>query len=140
MKNYPYIQEKKKIADFVCDTCKQESKEGYRLEWRVDIFQGNCEFENTCFSCFSKAQTLRAKEDREQQERDLIIADKEEKFWDGMKAKLEEKYQVKYLTNYQWRINGIVDIFPQSRRFHDIRKNVRGSYKDMFEFLTRLTP
>lgn len=48
---------------------------------------------------------------------------------------LSEKYNVERKTDYQYRINGILDIYPQNQRYHDIRKNKRGDYKEMIKFV-----
>lgn len=138
MKHYPYIQEKKPIINFICENCKRQVAKGFRLEWRVDIFQGNCEFENTCIPCRKKAEKEEKIRAEEKAKRDMIEFEREEKFWEGMKARLEANYQVKYLTPHQWRINGVLDIYPGSRRYHDIKKNQRGSYQDMFQFLQEI--
>lgn len=52
--------------------------------------------------------------------------------------------EVKDLNNgYQVRINGILDIFPTNMLYHDIKKNERGDYRNMIEFIKtffNLTP
>ena len=141
MSKYPYIQGKKKVSNVVCDTCKSKVVVGLRLEWRVDIFQGNCEFENTCHRCYKENNKKREEEARKyaekKREREEAWRKKEEKFWAGMKARVEEKYEVKYLSPYQWRINGALDLYIQSRRYHDIKNNKRGDYRDMHKFLKK---
>lgn len=137
MKKYPYIQHTEKIENFVCDNCKKETVMGLRLEWRVDWFQGNCEFEKTCVPCRNKAIKEYKVIEEVMNKKAEIEYEHDKNFWADMKARLEKNYEVQYLTPYQWRINGVVDIFHQSRRFHDIKKNVRGDYRDMHEFLNR---
>jgi hypothetical protein len=36
---------------------------------------------------------------------------------------------------YQVRINGTIDIYPQSQSYHDIKKNKRGMYKNLVGFI-----
>ncbi len=41
-----------------------------------------------------------------------------------------EGFDIKNLNNgYHYRINGILDIFPVGRNYHDIKKNKRGGYR-----------
>jgi len=40
----------------------------------------------------------------------------------------ENGYTVIKLTDYQFRINGILDLYPTHRRWHDLKTNKRGEY------------
>jgi hypothetical protein len=44
-------------------------------------------------------------------------------------------YQVEPLTEYQYRINGIIDIYPVNKRWHDIRSGERGNYEELVTFI-----
>ena len=49
-------------------------------------------------------------------------------------------YEVERLTQYQYRINGVLDIYPVNKRWHDIRSGERGNYNQMIKFVqARLT-
>lgn len=37
-------------------------------------------------------------------------------------------YEVKELTEYQFRVNGVVDLYPVHRRFHELKTGRRGVY------------
>ena len=41
---------------------------------------------------------------------------------------LSDNYTVKKLTDYQYRINDTLDLFPIHLRFHNIKTNKRGYY------------
>lgn len=49
--------------------------------------------------------------------------------------KLSKKYSVEKKTEYQYRINEVLDIYPQNQRYHDIKKNKRGDYQNMIKFV-----
>lgn len=40
------------------------------------------------------------------------------------------EYRVRQISHYQFRINGRIDIFPKSKKYHDIVTNHRGFYED----------
>lgn len=40
-------------------------------------------------------------------------------------------FTVRKLTDYQFRINGTLDLFPIHRRWHNIKTGKRGSYQDV---------
>ena len=42
---------------------------------------------------------------------------------------LSPEYEIKKITDYQYRINGIIDLYPIHRNWHNIKKNKRGTYK-----------
>jgi len=46
-------------------------------------------------------------------------------------------YDYEMLTAYQYRFDGWLDIFPQSGRYHDIKKNQRGFYTNLRKFLAK---
>lgn len=52
-------------------------------------------------------------------------------------ALTEFGYTVEMKSEYQYRINDIVDVFPVNNRFHDIRTNHRGHYNNIKPFLLK---
>lgn len=47
----------------------------------------------------------------------------------------EHGFTVTELTPYQFRVNGQIDLYPIHRRYHDVKKNKRGNYRDALGFL-----
>lgn len=138
-RQYPYLSDEKKIKNFICETCGQQKEKGFQLEWQVSWFRGEDEFEKICTDCRVKRDTEKKKADEAYMQKMRPIwakrAKKEQDFWTGMKQKLEAKYTVRYLTEYQWRINDAIDIYPTNRKYHILKTNVRGNYQDMHGFL-----
>jgi hypothetical protein len=50
---------------------------------------------------------------------------------------LSDKYDIKKLTEYQYRINGILDLFPIHNRWHNIKTNKRGGYKNPLDVIQK---
>lgn len=48
---------------------------------------------------------------------------------------LAPAYDVKKLTNYQFRINGTLDLYPIHKNFHNIKTNKRGQYKTALDIV-----
>lgn len=44
-------------------------------------------------------------------------------------------YDVEQKTEYHFRINGVLDLFPIHNQWHDIRTNERGGAKDLATFV-----
>lgn len=44
---------------------------------------------------------------------------------------LKKDYRIKKLTDYQYRVNDVIDIFPTNQKFHNIVTNKRGQYFDL---------
>jgi hypothetical protein len=42
-------------------------------------------------------------------------------------------YKVRMITPYQFRINDALDLFPTHQRFHNLRTQKRGSYKNIIK-------
>jgi hypothetical protein len=61
MSKYPYIQGKQARDNIKCNECLRSGQSGWSLEWRVDWFQGNCEFEKICTDCFDDDYEKRVK-------------------------------------------------------------------------------
>lgn len=47
----------------------------------------------------------------------------------------EEGFEVRRLTEWQFRINGVLDIYPLHHRYHDLKKNRRGGFQHLKEFV-----
>ena len=44
-------------------------------------------------------------------------------------------YVIEIKTEYQFRVNGAVDLFPIHKRYHDLRSNRRGNYRNLKTFI-----
>lgn len=44
---------------------------------------------------------------------------------------------VRQLTQYQYRINDVLDVWPIHNRYHDLIRNRRGGYRDVKEFIIK---
>lgn len=141
-KHYPYIQEKTKIKNFECERCHLKKDEGFKIEWRVDWFQGNCEFEKICKPCLVEGERKETERRMKQAEIDrknyIREMKREQERFDKLLAKLREKYTVKVLTPYQLRINDRIDIYPTNEKYHDIKQNKRGYYNNLLPFLASI--
>lgn len=49
-------------------------------------------------------------------------------------------YDVKAITEYQWRINDAIDIFPTNNRYHNLNRNSRGHYRNLITFISSMLP
>ena len=137
MNKFPYIQNQKKITNFICNRCKKECEFGFELEWRVDWFQGNCEFEKICTGCLKKYQQDKSKKLQDELKQAEQSAKKQRDFWNDMEARVRKNYNLRILTPYQWRINEVLDLYITNRKYHDLKRNKRGGYLDMHKFLAK---
>ncbi len=48
-------------------------------------------------------------------------------------------HAIKWLTEWQFRVDDRYDIFWQSKRYHDIKLNRRGDYYDLISFIESKT-
>lgn len=46
-------------------------------------------------------------------------------------------FDVVPLTSYQFRIDGALDLFPIHRRFHDLKTQTRGGYRNAMDIAVR---
>lgn len=44
-------------------------------------------------------------------------------------------FKVEQKTEYQYRINGYLDIYPIHNRYHDIKLNKRGGFRNVISFV-----
>lgn len=51
---------------------------------------------------------------------------------------LAPQHQVEKLTPYQYRIDGVIDLYPIHRRWHWLETNKRGSYRSISEIIKKL--
>lgn len=47
----------------------------------------------------------------------------------------DKGYMVEELSPYQFRVNGIVDLYPTHNRYHHLKSNRRGGYRDAVQFV-----
>ena len=47
----------------------------------------------------------------------------------------KQGYSVKQITEYHFRIRGRLDVFPIHNRWHDIKTNKRGGYREVMQFV-----
>ncbi len=52
-----------------------------------------------------------------------------------IEALSELGYEVKRLTDYQYRINGFIDLYPIHNRWHNLKTGKRGSARKLSQFL-----
>lgn len=155
-KKYPYIQREEKIKDFVCENCKHKVGVGLALEWRVDWFQGNCEFEKSCIPCVEKKYKRNiAQEEREKKEhkewckRMEPIWKKERQKRDRADKRIEENkeklpdmacdwgFPVKiYESTGQWSFGDVLDLWTTTGTA--IARKSRNRYKLSFEDINKI--
>lgn len=112
-RQYPYIQNIREFetVQVKCDRCKIEKYGVSRVEWRVDWFQGNCEFENICKMCLSIYKKKKAKEDETRMKKEARQAEAHRR---------NQRHLIAYLGNHgisvechtltgQWVLNGVMD-------------------------------
>lgn len=46
-------------------------------------------------------------------------------------------HEIEEKTDYHFRVNGTLDVYPVNRRYHDIKKNERGGYRDVINFVQK---
>lgn len=51
-----------------------------------------------------------------------------------VEALAELGIEAQYLSPYHIRFEGVLDVWPKNKKFHDIRRNTRGQYKDLVSF------
>jgi len=48
-------------------------------------------------------------------------------------------YEIKELTEYQFRVNGVLDIYITNNKWHDLKTGERGEYESLTKFLKTYT-
>ena len=112
-KDYPYIQGERKIVSGVCGVCKK-TKPIKRLEWRVDWFQGNCEFEDICPDCLNRRNQRERAEQEVYEKRMMPIWEKQRIRREKRENKIKEiisdlGLSLQKFSNGQWCIGGELD-------------------------------
>lgn len=54
-----------------------------------------------------------------------------------IEALAQQGYAVKKLTEYQYRINDMIDLYPIHRRWHNIKTGLRGTYHNVELFVKK---
>ncbi len=49
----------------------------------------------------------------------------------------EEGFDIEQKSAFHVRVNGRLDLWPTHNRFHDIRRNKRGGYGDVIQFVKK---
>lgn len=49
----------------------------------------------------------------------------------------EKGFDLKWLTTFQCRVNGVIDLYPIHNRYHFIKTGKRGSYQNAFKFVLK---
>ena len=52
----------------------------------------------------------------------------------------EKGYKVHRFTDYQYRINDAVDLYPTHNLFHDLKTGVRNNYQEAEQFILKKYP
>lgn len=52
-----------------------------------------------------------------------------------IEALAKDGYTVEKKTEYQYRINGLIDLYPIHNRWHNIKTNKRGGAKNLAEYI-----
>ncbi len=126
----------------VCDYCKKESPIRKSHEQRTSWFRGDDEVWQLCPECFQRADKLYPDAIDEQKKHRKAARDEEyeryEAWADKASATLQELgYEVEQKTFYQWRINGVLDVYPVNQKYHKIQVNKRGEYSSLIPFIKR---
>lgn len=48
-----------------------------------------------------------------------------------------EGFRIRRLTEFQFRVNDRLDLYPIHNRYHDIKRNKRGGYPDVRSFVRK---
>lgn len=143
-KIYPNIDGEKKATSGKCLTCGlnlSESNQGTTFNVEYDYMNGNDEDETYCRKHAHERrveikQLHKHCEDRQYAAKRTQEIKQSDHF-SKLIQRLSAKYEVRKLTDYQWRINGVLDLYPVNRNYHDIKKNLRGTYIDAMAFCAK---
>lgn len=135
-RQYPYEYSRKRLKKpFTCIICKKQKEQGWELEMQYGWSRSDDEYEKICDECLKKNEDEKKAKERAYLKKMKPIWAAQAKKEEERKKRLESKYSIKYFTQYQFRVNGVLDIYPSSQRYHDIKANKRGSYKNMEGFI-----
>lgn len=133
MKEYPYIQEKKVITNSVCQVCKKKKDVVHQIEWRVDWFQGNCEFETICPDCLNKRNQEEKRQEEAYIKKMTPIWEKQRNNQERKERYLEEEIKklglgiIKY-DNGQWAIGGVIDWWTSTGTAIERKSRIRHNF------------
>lgn len=133
-----------KANNITCKICGATGQ-GYYLWYYPTFMNGDAEVEsefcmvhkkegNKALNALKAPLIAAAKEEEKKQ---IAYEIKEREKLESELNVLREKFEVKEFTSYHYRVNGVLDIFPTNRYYHDIKKNKRGDYRNMVEFVTK---
>ncbi len=105
-----------------CDHCKKEEATLKRHDQKTDWMRGNDEVWHLCKECYSKKDKLFPDWEKPARGPAYYPENRVKKI-----LALQQKGRiVKKVSDYQFRIDGILDLFPVNMRFHNIKTNERG--------------
>lgn len=123
-----------------CGVALTPNNVGKRMTIEVSYFNGEDEDETYCRKHAHERRMEIRKIHDDYLSRQLAGERKEDELKASLLVRLKEKYDVQTLTPYQWRINGVLDVYPKSRAYHDIKRNKRGGYRDILSFCSNCFP
>lgn len=137
-RTYPNIGSEKVCTSGNCSKCKAKitpQNPGSRLDVQVSYFRGEDEVDNYCKACTEVVKAWCRKYAHEESERVHKVQMKKAERRQSDVEKLKVLYpDVKEFTEYQLRVNGVLDIYPTNRLWHDIKGKRRGRYNDVVQF------
>ena len=135
--------ELEKAAKVKCKICGLEGS-GYYLWYYPTFMNGDAEVEAE-FCLVHKQQgknlkreleaPIKAAEKRKEEEYLRYEVRKQNRLQNDFKVLEGKGFEVKKFTDYQYRINKVLDIFPTSQYYHDIKNNKRGDYRNLIGFV-----
>jgi len=136
-KLYPNIDGEKSTTKgkcLECGTILSAKNPGKKLNVEYTWMNGDDESETYCNAHAAAFKRKLDARDRRYEERLAAEWKREVELKDSLFNRLAAVHQVQKLTECQWRVNGVLDVYPTNRRYHDIKKNVRGGYDDVLSF------
>lgn len=111
---YPYEQKRIKIHNDTCEVCKVVKESLFEIEWRVDWFQGNCEFEKICGMCLGERNVQEARKEKEYFKKMTPIWEKQRRNRENREVFLEKEVarlgiEIKKYDNGQWSFGDLID-------------------------------
>lgn len=73
-------------------------------------------------------------------ERQAERADARATWTAAIEALRDHGHHVERITEYQFRVNSTLDLYPTRRRYHDIPTGHRGFYREPLELVERIFP
>lgn len=134
MRQYPYVERRIKLqSPQPCEKCGAETT--IQVEMRETWFKGENEDYILCQRHLDQMLHQIDIRHKEWVKRAELYLQRKEKEKSNILETLKAKYEVREFSPYQWRINGIIDIYPTNKNYHLIKENKRGSYNNLIPFL-----